>query len=50
MFRAEATEETFEIAIDVVRNELDQAMRKSHEKRDSLKRQGGRKIKEMIRG
>lgn len=50
LFRAEATEETFEVAIDVVRNELDQAMRKSHEKRDSLKRQGGRKIKEMIRG
>ena len=50
LYRAEATEVTFEVAIDVVRNELDQAMHKAHDKKGSLKRQGSRKIKEMMRG
>lgn len=49
MFRAEATEETFEYAIDEVRNELDKELRRAGEKRESLVRRGGRKIKEMLR-
>jgi ribosomal subunit interface protein len=49
LFRAESTEETFEIAVDVVRNQLDQEMRKSNKKHSSLFRRGARKIKEMMR-
>ncbi len=49
LYRAETTEETFEMAIDVVRNELDQEMRRAHKKHHSLIRRGGRKIKEMMR-
>ena len=49
LFRAENTQTTFEAAIDAVRDELDQEMNKSHKKRHSLMRRGGRKIKEMMR-
>lgn len=49
LYRAENTQETFEAAVDVVRDELDQEMRKAHKKRHSLLRRGGRKIKEMMR-
>ncbi|MBY0310115.1 HPF/RaiA family ribosome-associated protein [Patescibacteria group bacterium] len=48
-FRAEATDETFEKAIDVVRSELDTELRKAHSKRESLVRRGGRKMKDMLR-
>lgn len=49
VFRAETTEATFEAALDVVKDELDQEMRRTHKKRNSLFRRGGRKLKEMIR-
>ena len=49
LFRAEATDENFEKAIDIVRSELDTEMHKSHTKRESLMRRGGRKFKEMLR-
>lgn len=49
MYRAEATEESFEMAIDEVRNELDKELRRANDKRDSLIKRGGRKIKEMLR-
>jgi ribosomal subunit interface protein len=49
LYRAENTQSTFEAAVDVVRDELDQEMRKAHKKRHSLLRRGGRKIKEMMR-
>ncbi|HMO78049.1 MAG TPA: ribosome-associated translation inhibitor RaiA [Candidatus Paceibacterota bacterium] len=49
LYRAESTEETFEAAIDVVRNDLDQEMRRAQSKRHSLLRRGSRKIKEMMR-
>jgi len=49
LFRAESTEGSFEKAIDAVRAELDTEMRRSHNKRESLLRRGGRKIKEMMR-
>jgi ribosomal subunit interface protein len=48
LYRAENTQSTFEAAVDVVRDELDQAMRRVHKKRHSLLRRGGRKIKEMM--
>ncbi len=49
IFRAEATEETFEAALDVVKDELDREMDRSQKKRNSLLRRGGRKLKEMMR-
>lgn len=49
LYRAEATEETFEAATDVVRDEVDAEMNKAHKKRNSLIRRGGRKLKEMMR-
>ncbi len=49
LYRAQNTQETFEAAVDVVKDELDQAMRKKSEKKGSLIRQGGRKLKEMMR-
>jgi len=49
LYRAEAVGETFESAVDIVRDELEQEMRKAHKKRNSLFRRGGRKIKEMVR-
>ncbi len=49
LYRAEATEESFEKAIDEVRDELDKELRRANRKRDSLIKKGGRKIKEMLR-
>lgn len=49
MYRAEATLENFEAAIDEVRNELDKELRRANDKRGSLMKRGGRKIKEMLR-
>lgn len=49
MFRAEATEQSFEVAIDMVRKELERELSKAHEKRDTLLKRGRRKIKDMLR-
>lgn len=49
LYRAEASKETFEAAVDAVRDDLNLEMRKANEKQDSLLRRGGRKIKEMMR-
>ena len=49
LYRAEATLRSFEEAIDEVRNELDKELRRAGDKRDSLMKRGGRKIKEMFR-
>ena len=48
LYRAEATEISFEIAIDEVKSELDKELRRTNGKRDSLMKRGGRKIKEML--
>ena len=50
LYRAEATEESFEKAIDEVRDELDKELRRSKEKRETLQKQGGREAKEQILG
>ena len=50
LFRAEATEDTFEKAIDSVRDDLDAEMHKDHDKRVALAREGARAAKEMLRG
>lgn len=49
LFRAEATERSFEIAIDEVKKEIERELGKNHDKRDTLVKRGGRKIKEMLR-
>ncbi len=49
LYRAEASLETFEQAIDVVRAELDRELAKANEKRETLIKRGGRKIKDMLR-
>ncbi len=49
LYRAEATEQTFEAAVDVVKGQLDQELRKAHSRRTSLFRRGSRKIKEILR-
>lgn len=49
VFRAEATEHSFELAIDTVRKELERELSKAHEKHDTLIKRGRRKIKDMLR-
>lgn len=49
LYRAEATMDSFEKAIDEVRDELDKELRRANDKKDTLIRRGGRKIKEMLR-
>jgi ribosomal subunit interface protein len=48
LFRAVATEESFEKAIDEVRDELDDEIRRAKEKQETLQKQGGRELKEMM--
>ncbi len=50
LFRAEATEATFEKAIDSVRDDLDAEMHRVHDKRVAQARDGAREAKEMLRG
>jgi ribosomal subunit interface protein len=49
LFRAEATEEQIEQAIDRVRNELKNELQRASGKRQSLVRRGGQALKDMLR-
>lgn len=49
LYRAEATEEQMEHAIDVVRDEIKRELRKALDKRRSRLRRGGQAIKRMMR-
>lgn len=49
LYRAEATEEQMEQAIDVVRDELKRELRKARDKQHSLMKRGGQAIKRMAR-
>ena len=49
LYRAEATLENFEQAIDEVRAELDKELRRASSKRDTLLKRGGRRLKNMLR-
>lgn len=49
MFRAEATEELMEHAIDEARNELKRELQTAQAKKQSLMRRGGQAIKDMLR-
>ena len=49
LYRAEQTKSTFEAAVDVAKDELDQEMRRAHKKKHSMFRKGARQIKDMMR-
>lgn len=49
LYRAEASLDSFEKAIDEVRDELDKELRRDHDKQETLLRRGGRRLKEMLR-
>jgi ribosomal subunit interface protein len=48
MYRAEATEESFERAIDEVRSELDKELSRAKDKESSLLKRAGRRVKETL--
>lgn len=48
LFRAEATEDSFEKAIDEVRDELDKELRRAKDKQLTLGKQAGREAKEQM--
>lgn len=49
LHRAEATKESFEEAIDEVRDQLDKELRRRNKKHNTLLKKGGRRLKEMVR-
>jgi ribosomal subunit interface protein len=49
MYRAESVKSTYEAAVDLVRDDLDRDLSKDHDKRQTLRRKGGREIKEAMR-
>lgn len=49
LYRAEATEESFEAAIDEVKAELDKELRREKGKRDTLRKKAGRALKRVLR-
>lgn len=49
LFRAQSTMESFEKAVDEVRDQLDKELRRFAKKRETLFKKGARKIKEMLR-
>lgn len=50
LYRADATEESFEKAIDEVRDELDKELRRAKDKQGTLEKQAGREFKEQMLG
>mgnify|MGYP001822078048 CR=1 FL=1 len=48
LYRADATEESFEAAVDEVRDELDKRLRRNKSKKDSLGKRAGRAMKRLI--
>ena len=49
LYRAEATMDSFEMAIDEVRDELDKELRRASDKKETMLKRGGRRLKEMLR-
>ncbi|MFT5036670.1 MAG: ribosomal subunit interface protein [Candidatus Azotimanducaceae bacterium] len=48
-YHVDATEDSFELALDEVRSELDKELRRANDKRGSLVKRGGRAIKNMMK-
>lgn len=49
LYRAEATMDSFEKAVDEVRDELDKELRRARDKEETLLKRGGRRLKELLR-
>jgi ribosomal subunit interface protein len=49
LFRSEATSDSFEKAIDEVRSELDEELRRARGKKETMLKKGGRRLKELLR-
>lgn len=49
LYRAVATNDSFEKSIDEARDELDKELRRDKKKKDSMFRKGARRIKEIMR-
>jgi ribosomal subunit interface protein len=49
LYRAEGVEDQIEKAVDGMRDNIRHELQRDHERRDSLLRRGGRKIKQMLR-
>ncbi len=49
LYRSETVKESFEKAIDEVRDELDKEFRRANRKRENMFRKGSRVIKDMMR-
>jgi len=49
LYRADAVEESFEQAVDEVRDELDKKLRRAKSKKSTLGKQAGRIIKSILR-
>jgi len=49
LFRAEATGESINAAIDKVRDEMEKQLRRHKKKKDSLLRRGGARVKGMLK-
>lgn len=50
LYRAEATEASFEAAVDEVRDELDKELSRAHDKAITTERAEGREMKERLHG
>lgn len=50
LYHAEATLESFEQAIDEVRDQLDKELRRAKDKADTLEKKQGRELKEQLLG
>ena len=48
LYRAEATEHTFEEALDKVRDELDSELTRAKDKKDTLHKRAGRALKRLL--
>lgn len=48
LYRAEATDETFERAIDEVKSELEESLRRARGKEDTMLKKGGRRLKQIL--
>ena len=49
LFRADESAQSFELAIDEVRNELDKELRRHRKKKESMYRKGKRAIKNLMK-
>ena len=48
LFRSSATAESFEVAIDEVRNAIDKELRRANKKQETLHKRGARKLKSLL--